>query len=232
MLQKAYGTSKKFRFQFRGQLNKPFSEPTYLYTNLNFENDKEDVDLYDHKSFKVSKRLQPKRNCKIDEKVDMDNSTDSETDLDSSDSNETLDQEQCGYKIRKYYEKHGTNPLWQKDRGGEFACQHCNLDCKTSEGLQSHDKFYHQPWPNSAENLLKESHLAFSKSSIEKNLLKQNSQGYSDQSKIEIDEAENESGTTDLEELIDRDANIDHDREGCLENNHGNQPKGKYDILI
>ena len=34
LLQKAYGTSKKLRFQFRGQLNKPFSEPTYLYTNL------------------------------------------------------------------------------------------------------------------------------------------------------------------------------------------------------
>ena len=35
LLKKAYGTSKKLRFQFRGQLNKPFSEPTYLYTNLN-----------------------------------------------------------------------------------------------------------------------------------------------------------------------------------------------------
>ena len=34
LLKKAYGTSKKLRFQFRGQLNKPFSEPTYLYTNL------------------------------------------------------------------------------------------------------------------------------------------------------------------------------------------------------
>ena len=34
LLKKAYGTSKQLRFQFRGQLNKPFSEPTYLYTNL------------------------------------------------------------------------------------------------------------------------------------------------------------------------------------------------------
>ena len=34
LLKKAYGTSKKLRFQFRGQLNKPFSEPTYQYTNL------------------------------------------------------------------------------------------------------------------------------------------------------------------------------------------------------
>ena len=37
LLKKAYGTSKKLRFQFRGQLNKPFSEPTYLYTNLRLE---------------------------------------------------------------------------------------------------------------------------------------------------------------------------------------------------
>ena len=36
LLKKAYGTSKKLRFQFRGQLNKPFSEPTYLYTNLSY----------------------------------------------------------------------------------------------------------------------------------------------------------------------------------------------------
>ena len=35
LLKKAYGTSKKLRFQFRGQLNNPLSEPTYLYTNLN-----------------------------------------------------------------------------------------------------------------------------------------------------------------------------------------------------
>ena len=38
LLKKAYGTSKKLRFQFRGQLNKPFSEPTYLYTNLRVKN--------------------------------------------------------------------------------------------------------------------------------------------------------------------------------------------------
>ena len=34
LLRKAYGTSKNLRFQFRGQLDKPFSKPTYLYTNL------------------------------------------------------------------------------------------------------------------------------------------------------------------------------------------------------
>ena len=34
LLKKAYGTSKKLRFQFRCQLKKRFSEPTYLYTNL------------------------------------------------------------------------------------------------------------------------------------------------------------------------------------------------------
>ena len=45
LLKKAYGTSKKLRFQFRGQLNKPFSEPTYLYTNLNINVNKGSLHL-------------------------------------------------------------------------------------------------------------------------------------------------------------------------------------------
>ena len=52
-------------------------------------------------------------------------------------------QDQSGEAIRKYYEKYKTNPPWQKDRGGIFACLHCNLDCKNDDGLQKHIKSYH-----------------------------------------------------------------------------------------
>ena len=36
MFSEAFVTSKMLRFPPRGQLNKPFSEPTYLYTNLSY----------------------------------------------------------------------------------------------------------------------------------------------------------------------------------------------------
>ena len=53
-------------------------------------------------------------------------------------------QEQSVETIQSYYKLHKTNPPWQKDRGGEFACPSCNLDCKTQEGLEKHLNFYHK----------------------------------------------------------------------------------------
>ena len=55
------------------------------------------------------------------------------------------------YSIKEYYDRYGSNPPWQKDRGGEFACPYCNLDCKSIDKLQAHDRFYHQKWPKSRD---------------------------------------------------------------------------------
>ena len=63
-------------------------------------------------------------------------------------------QEQCVETIQAYYKLHKTNPPWQKDRGGEFACPSCNLDCKTQEGLEKHLDFYHKSRPPLINNNL------------------------------------------------------------------------------
>jgi hypothetical protein len=61
-------------------------------------------------------------------------------------------QEQSVETIQAYYKLHKTNPPWQKDSGGEFACPSCNLDCKTQEGLEKHLNFYHKGRPTLIEN--------------------------------------------------------------------------------
>ena len=65
---------------------------------------------------------------------------------------EIYQEEQSVESIQSYYKLHKTNPPWQKDRGGEFACPSCNLDCKTQEGLEKHLDFYHTDRPSLIDN--------------------------------------------------------------------------------
>ena len=67
---------------------------------------------------------------------------------------EIYQEEQSVESIQAYYKLHKTNPPWQKDRGGEFACPSCNLDCKTQEGLEMHIDFYHKDRPSLIDNNL------------------------------------------------------------------------------
>ena len=67
---------------------------------------------------------------------------------------EIYQEEQSVESIQAYYKLHKTNPPWQKDRGGEFACPSCNLDCKNQEGLEKHLDFYHKDRPSLIDNNL------------------------------------------------------------------------------
>ena len=79
----------------------------------------------------------------------------------------TIDsQDQSGEAIRKYYEKYKTNPPWQKDRGGIFACPHCNLDCKNDDGLEKHTKFYHTPRTTSNDSCMEQATSSNNDSSL------------------------------------------------------------------
>ena len=136
----------------------PTAKPyTFKRTKIRFtiddlENEEDEDDVYEHKKIELPKRLQPKRNCQNNQKFVNDKSSSSDSSSDEISVDLILDQEKYDYKIKEYYDKHGTNPPWQKNRGGIFACPHCNLDCKTGEGLKKHLRFYHEKWANSNES--------------------------------------------------------------------------------
>ena len=122
--------------------------------------------------------------------------------------------------IQAYYKLHKTNPPWQKDRGGDFACPSCNLDCKNKEGLQKHISFYHTRRPES-----KDTDSSMNTISDIVNDLKGNSVSTDNNSKepYEKSQSEDESEAnewdrgvpaekeTELEDLIDNTSYSDHE---------------------
>ena len=132
--------------------NYSFKRPKINFTMEDLEHsDLEEADFFLNIPL-VEKRIQPKRSCQpksyllVEKNEELDDSLDTSDD----DSVDSAKSEYQDYQIKEYYDKYGKNPPWQKDRGGKFACPYCNLDCKSSEGLQTHDKFYHQPWPTTS----------------------------------------------------------------------------------
>ena len=130
-----------------------FKRPKIRFTMDDLENEEEEDNIYECKKIELPKRMQPQRNCQNNKKSINDKNSSSDSSSDEIEDDQTqADEEKYDYKIKEYYDKHGTNPPWQKDRGGIFACPHCNLDCKTREGLDKHVRFYHQKWANSNES--------------------------------------------------------------------------------
>ena len=116
------------------------------------DSDLEEVDFYLDKP-SIEKRIQLKRGCqtKFDSLFEKNKELDDSLDTSNDDSIGSENQNYQDDQIKEYYDKYGTNPPWQKDSREEFACPHCNLDCKTNQGLKTHDNFYHQPRPTTSK---------------------------------------------------------------------------------
>ena len=119
--------------------------------------------------------------------------------------------------IQAYYKLHKTNPPWQKDRGGDFACPSCNLDCKNKEGLEKHIGFYHTERPKSKDTNNSSIKISIDLKGISvstDNNLKESSEKSQSEDESEANEwdrgvpAENE---TELEDLIDNTSYSDHE---------------------
>ena len=122
-------------------------------------------------------------------------------------------QEQSVETIQAYYKLHKTNPPWQKDRGGEFACLSCNLDCKTQEGLEKHLNFYHKDRPTLIENNL--SNMSNTSKSLQGSPNSDELQGSSGSS----DNDSNESSDADLS-----DQGLSEDESDANDLNHSVRP--------
>ena len=123
--------------------------------------------------------------------------------------------------IQAYYKLHKTNPPWQKDRGGDFACPNCNLDCENKEGLEKHISFYHTRRPESEETNgssmnasfdivddLKGNSVSTDKSSKE---LSEKSQSEDESQTDESDRGDPEEKEHQLEDLMDNTSYSDHE---------------------
>ena len=118
--------------------------------------------------------------------------------------------------IQAYYKLHKTNPPWQKDRGGDFACPSCNLDCKNKEGLKKHIGFYHTSRPESKDTNDSSMKISFDLKGISVST-DTNSKESSEKSQSEDESEANEwdrgvpaEKETELEDLIDNTSFSDH----------------------
>ena len=119
--------------------------------------------------------------------------------------------------IQAYYKLHKTNPPWQKDRGGDFACPSCNLDCKNKEGLEKHIGFYHTSRPESKDSNDSIMKISFDLEGISVST-DNNPKEPSEKSQSEDESEANEwdrgvpaEKETELEDLIDNTSYSDHE---------------------
>ena len=115
--------------------------------------------------------------------------------------------------IQAYYKLHKTNPPWQKDRGGEYACPNCNLDCKNKEGLEKHISFYHTRRPEAKDTNINLDIAIDSSPSTDNNSKEPSEKGLSE-NELETNEWDRDvpaEKETHLEDMIDNTSYSDNE---------------------